>query len=131
MTPRSLCRVVLASVPGDDGGRRTTRSRAVRRTVLVLVATSLTGCALVAPAPPRAEAYQCDAGRTFTVTNGSTGETAIIEIAGMHFALQAEAANGPGRRHACGVLTLWRDEGRARVEMQGSGLYENCRSQPR
>jgi membrane-bound inhibitor of C-type lysozyme len=101
----------------------------MRHRLLALFTASLTGCTAMSPAPPEAVAFRCEAGRTFSVTPGASGDTAIIDIGGMRFALDAQPAGGPGERYGCGVLTLWRDGDTARVEMDGAGLYQNCRRQ--
>jgi membrane-bound inhibitor of C-type lysozyme len=52
----------------------------------------------------------------------------MIEIDRMHFGLVTESTAGPGQRYGCSVLTLWRDGDKARVEMEGAAVYENCRA---
>jgi membrane-bound inhibitor of C-type lysozyme len=101
----------------------------MRHALLALLVISLAGCTSITPAPPQVVNYRCDAGRSFSVTQAASGDTAIIDISGMRFALQAEPTSGPGQRHGCGQLTLWRDGASARVEMEASALYENCRRQ--
>jgi membrane-bound inhibitor of C-type lysozyme len=100
----------------------------MRHALLALLVISLAGCTSITPAPQVVN-YRCDAGRSFSVTQAASGDTAIIDISGMRFALQAEPTSGPGQRHGCGQLTLWRDGASARVEMEASALYENCRRQ--
>jgi len=101
----------------------------MRHALLVVLAISSAGCTSLAPTPPQAVNYRCDGGRIFSVTEASSGDAAIIDISGMRFALQGEPTGGPGQRYSCGILTLWRDGATARVEMEGSGLYDNCRRQ--
>lgn len=92
----------------------------------LLAAALLAGCAQTPPAA-RPVAYACDAGKGFSVTYHPWGD-ATIDIERMRFALMREAADAGGERYACGALTLWRSGDMARVDMQGSGLYENCRA---
>ncbi|NMF90341.1 MliC family protein [Aromatoleum petrolei] len=92
----------------------------------LLVAALLAGCAQTPPAA-RPVAYACDAGKHFSVTYHPWGD-ASIDIERMHFALMREAADASGERYACGALTLWRSGDTARVDIQGAGLYENCRA---
>ena len=91
-----------------------------------LIAALLAGCAQTPPAA-RPVAYACDAGKGFSVTYHPWGD-ATIDIERMHFSLMREAADGSGERYACGALTLWRSGDTARVDMQGAGVYENCRA---
>lgn len=96
------------------------------RILWIGLSLGLAGCAN-APVPAVAD-YRCDGGREFSVSYAPSRQTALIDIGGMRFALEAQpAAAGAGERYACSVLALSRDGDRARVEMQGSGLYTNCR----
>lgn len=92
----------------------------------LLIAALLSGCAQTPPAA-RPVAYACDAGKGFSVTYHPWGDAAI-DIDGMRFGLMREAADDRGDRYACGALTLWRHGNAARVDMQGAGVYENCRA---
>lgn len=101
----------------------------MRRRILSIFCIGLAGCAAIAPSPPQAVLYRCDGGREFSVAYHPAGDSATIEIARMRFALEFEAAAGSARRYGCSVLTLWQDGAAARVEMEGAGLYANCRQQ--
>ena len=90
----------------------------------LLIAALLAGCAQTRPAA-RPVAYECDAGKGFSVAYHPWGD-ATIDIAGMQFGLMKEAADDGGERYGCGALTLWRRGSTARVDMQGAGMYENC-----
>lgn len=92
----------------------------------LLIAALLAGCAQTPPAA-RPVAYACDAGKGFSVAYHPWGD-ATIDIDGMRFGLMKEATDGSGERYGCGALTLWRRGDTARVDMQGAGLYENCRA---
>ena len=103
------------------------RSRAIHGIFLL---AALSGCAPLAVPPAPTLHFQCDAGREFSVVVSPSGESASIEISRMQFRLQAEPSAEPGQRYACGVLTLWRDGDQARVEMEGSPQFRNCRLKP-
>lgn len=92
----------------------------------LLIAALLAGCAQT---PPKARpvAYACEGGKGFSVAYHPWGDAAI-DIDGMRFGLMKEAADASGERYACGALTLWRHGNTARVDMQGAGMYENCRA---
>lgn len=93
---------------------------------VLLTAALLAGCAQTPPSA-RPVAYACDAGKGFSVAYQPSGD-ATIDIAGMRFGLMKEAADGSSERYGCGALTLWRTGNTARVDMQGAGMYENCRA---
>lgn len=92
----------------------------------LLITLLLAGCAQTPPAA-RPVAYACDAGKGFSVAYHSWGD-ATIDIDRMRFELMKEAADDSGERYACGALTLWRKGNTARVDMQGAGVFENCRA---
>jgi hypothetical protein len=94
-----------------------------------VIVMTLSGCAAIAPAPQPVR-YVCDGGRGFAVTYRPEAGSASIEIAGMRFQLESEHDAEGGERYACSVLTLWRDRQGVRVDLQGEGLYANCRPQP-
>lgn len=91
-----------------------------------LLAALIAGCAQ-APTASRPVEYACDAGKGFSVAYDASGN-ATIDIAGMRFDLRKEAAVGGEERYACDVLTLSRRGNVARVDLQDSGMYENCRA---
>jgi membrane-bound inhibitor of C-type lysozyme len=99
----------------------------LRSALLPFAVVVIAGCAATPPSPPQPVRYRCDEGRQFAVTYLPGGKFAHIEIARMRFELEAEPADGSGERYGCGVLTLWRDGQGARVELQGEGMYANCR----
>lgn len=92
----------------------------------LLIAAFLAGCAQTPPAA-RPVAYACDTGKGFSVIYHPWGDAAI-DIDGMRFGLMKEATDDSGERYGCGALTLWRHGNMARVDMQGAGMYENCRA---
>lgn len=92
-----------------------------------LATTLVAGCSLIPSAAPQPVRYACDAGKGFSVTYLPEHDAATIDIEGSHFSLQAEPTEAGGQRFGCGVLTLWRDGDSARVDMQGVGMFENCR----
>jgi membrane-bound inhibitor of C-type lysozyme len=81
---------------------------------------SLVGCA-----PLPVQKYACANGADFTLRQSAVGTE--IEVAGMRFGLQAENPDGSGERLTCSMLTVWRDGGTARVEMEGRPYLDNCR----
>lgn len=95
--------------------------------LLVGIAASVAGCA-VQPQPRPAQVYGCEDGREFALSISSSGETADIEIARMHFGLVADAPAGPGEKFSCSMLTLWRQGEVARVDMDGAPQFRNCRA---
>ena len=102
------------------------RRRAGRLAAVVLL-LALGGCAVQ---PPPVEHYRCEQGRSFSLSPGSDASGAVIDIRGMRFLLTADAADASGERLSCSVLSLWRRDGRARVELQGERAYEGCRRMP-
>ncbi len=90
--------------------------------------TMLSGCSSIAP-EPQPVSYRCDDGRAFSVTYRPSLRAATIAMNGMRFDLEAAAGNGPVERYRCSVLTLSRDGNRARVDVQGERVYENCRAE--
>lgn len=93
----------------------------------IILLAALSGCAPLAVPPAPTSHYQCDGGSEFSLSIAPSGEWASIEISRMQFSLQAEPSAEPGQRYACGVLTLWRDGDRARVEMDGAPQFTGCR----
>jgi len=95
-----------------------------------LLLTALSGCAPLAPLPTPSQRYQCEGGREFRLSVAAGGDSAILEISGMSFRLQAEHTSGPGERYSCSELTLWRDGELARVDWEGVQRFTKCRLQP-
>ncbi len=95
--------------------------------MLIGAATVLAGCA-VQPLPRPAQVYGCEDGSEFSLSVSSSGDTADIEIARMHFGLVADAPAGPGEKFSCSMLTLWRQGEVARVDMDGAPQFHNCRA---
>lgn len=101
------------------------------RILLVAPVIALLGaCAPVEPrvAPP--VHYVCEDGRAFSVAYHSEGESAIIEIERMRFALVRKPA-ASGAQYTCDVLTLRTKGAEAGVEMEGRKAYSGCREIPR
>ena len=94
--------------------------------LLVGIAASVAGCA-VQQQPRPTQVYGCEDGREFSLSIASSGETADIEIARMHFGLVADAAAGLDEKFSCSMLTLWRQGEVARVDMDGAPQFRNCR----
>ncbi|NMG74934.1 MliC family protein [Aromatoleum diolicum] len=99
----------------------------VRDAVPALLMALSAGCSQIPSATPQPVSYVCDGGKHFSVIYAPARDAATIDIAGSRFGLQAEPTNGVGERYGCGVLTLWRDGDGTRVDMQGAGMFENCR----
>jgi membrane-bound inhibitor of C-type lysozyme len=97
----------------------------MRRLVPVLLTAALTGCAALERVP-QPVSYACDAGKRFSVTYHPSGDTALIEINQMRFALRRETS-ASGVRYSCDVLTLWTQGREAMLEMEGARAYSNCR----
>ncbi|MBI2312687.1 MAG: MliC family protein [Betaproteobacteria bacterium] len=98
----------------------------MRTLLLAFVIVALAGCAPVEPRALKPVHYACEDGRAFSVTYDSEGESAIIEIERMRFALIREPS-ASGAAYTCEVLTL-RTKGRdAMVEMEGRKSYTGCR----
>lgn len=95
-----------------------------------ILLAALSACAPLGVSPAPTLHYQCDGGSEFSLSIAASGEAATIEISRMQFGLRAEAAAGPGQRYGCDVITLWRDGDQARVEMDGSPQFANCRLKP-
>lgn len=102
----------------------------MRTLFVAFVIATLAGCAPMAPRALQTVHYACEDGRAFSVTYHSEGESAIIEIERMRFALIRELS-ASGATYTCDVLTL-RTKGRdAMVEMEGRKSYTGCREIPR
>lgn len=99
----------------------------MRLPCFILLASLLGGCAIQAPLPPQPLTYGCDEGREFSVSVAPAGDTATIVINHMRFGLRAEPATGSEEKFGCDVLTFWREGETARVDMEGSPQFSNCR----
>jgi hypothetical protein len=98
-----------------------------RRFTLLAVALVLAGCAAQPPAPPEVFRYRCEEGRSFSLSIAASRQSARIEFDGMQFALRPAPAPGvPGEHFACDVMTVWREDGTARVEMEGATPFRRC-----
>jgi membrane-bound inhibitor of C-type lysozyme len=97
----------------------------MHRLAPVLIFAALAGCAALERAPQPVY-YACDAGKGFRVTYHPSGDTALIEINQMRFALRRETS-ASGARYSCDVLTLWTKGREAMLEMEGARAYSNCR----
>ena len=102
----------------------------MQRRATIIAFCSLAGCAALEPPPPMQVTYQCDRDRSFGVAFHPSGESAIIEIDRMRFALRHEPS-ASGAKYACDVLTLWTKGPDAFVEMDGVREYTNCRQMRR
>lgn len=94
--------------------------------ILVVLAAvlAISGCAgLVAP-EPRTTNYACADGKGFRLL--VAGDAATIEIDGMSFRLDAEAAAAGESTYSCSMLRLTKRDDVAQVEMDGRVHREGC-----
>lgn len=96
----------------------------------IVLLGALAGCAPLGVPPAPTFHYRCNDDREFSLVIPPSGDAATIVISGMRFDLLREASTEPGERYACSMLTLWRDGSRARVELEGSPQFTNCRPKP-
>ena len=98
--------------------------------LMMAVGMGIAGCATVPEAPPQKVRYNCDDGRSFSLSVAASGRAAWIEIKGMKFDLeQASKAGQSGERFTCDMLTVTREgpQGEnASVEMDGQPAFRNC-----
>lgn len=97
---------------------------------LAVLATTLAGCATVAPmdstdAPIR---YSCKAGKRFTSAYALQGKTVVVTAGGATRTLKL-ARSASGARYAAGDAELWSKGSNAILKGFPGGPYADCRSQ--
>lgn len=103
--------------------------QALPRRLAIPLMTVLAGCAPLAPQEAvQTQSYVCAGGAGFRLLTAA--ERADIEIDGMRFRLQPEAASDSETVLSCSMLKLVRTGATARVEMEGRRYLEDCRRLP-
>ena len=95
----------------------------------IFLLAALSSCAQLSQSPTPGQRYVCTNDQTFLLTIAPAGDTATVEIARMHFTLQAEPANGSEERYGCSEMTLERNGEQARISMDATQHLTNCHLQ--
>lgn len=100
-----------------------------RQFLTLALLAALSGCAQISPSPTPALRYVCEDDQTFLLTIAPTNDKASVEIARMHFTLDAEPAEGAEERYGCSQMTLLRHGEQARISMDAAQHFTRCQLQ--